>query len=495
VERRQRLRALQVTGCHSDNCPVQRGSTVQRRGIGLSNLGVFAVISALVLGALVGLDVVAPQAASASPAARTHPYDGGGVLTFGDAQNYGSPTTMLSTEITGMGSTPDGQGYWLVGADGGVFAYGDAQFFGSTGAMPLAGPVVAIAPTPDGKGYWLAALDGGVFAFGDAGFYGSMGASRLAQPIVDIAATPDGKGYWLVAGDGGVFSFGDATFHGSTGAMHLAAGVTGMAVTPDGGGYWLVAGDGGVFAFGDASFLGSLAGKPIPAGIVGIAVTPDGAGYWMAGNDGTVYTFGDAPNRGSSSSTDPLSPVSAIAATPDGKGYWLLEPDDWSYSFADPPPYTISVSGSVTAVATSQVGPDPNNSQGAWCNPYGPCEPWCSLFVTWVWQQVGIAVPSYPFTGSLFSWGAGHGRLLPANAVPAPGDALLFGTGPQSVATSVHTGIVAETWPDGAVITVEGDAGPAPDGKLNVVVNGPFLLSDSANYNGFPVYSVVQPVR
>jgi len=30
-----------------------------------------------------------------------------------------------------MASTPDGGGYWLVGADGGVFAFGDARFDGS----------------------------------------------------------------------------------------------------------------------------------------------------------------------------------------------------------------------------------------------------------------------------------------------------------------------------------------------------------------------------
>ena len=86
-----------------------------------------------------------------------------------------------------MAATPDGEGYWLVGADGGVFAFGDAAFYGSLGAVKLDGPIVAITPTPDGKGYWLAALDGGVFAFGDAGFDGSMGAVTLARPIVGMA--------------------------------------------------------------------------------------------------------------------------------------------------------------------------------------------------------------------------------------------------------------------------------------------------------------------
>ena len=401
--------------------------------------------------ALIGGGALSAPAASATVVTPSHPYAGGGIIPFGDAPSFGAPTSTLASAITGMAATPDGKGYWLVAADGGVFAYGDAVFAGSLGALRLTGPVVAMAPTPDGKGYWLVALDGGVFAFGDAAFYGSMGAAHLNEPIVGMSPTPDGEGYWLVASDGGIFSFGDAPFFGSTG------------------------------------------GKPIPAGITGMDRTPDGKGYWLAGNDGSVYTFGDAPNYGGSAATKPLVPVASIVATADGKGYWLLEPDDWDYSFSDAPPYSIPPGSSITALASSQVGPDVDNARGAWCNPYGPCEAWCALFLTWVWQQAGVHVPSFPFTGSLYSWAARNGRLLPGAALPAPGDALLFGTAPRTVATSVHTGVVVEVWPDGAVITVEGDAGPAVDGSLAVVMNGPFLLSDSATYNGFPVYEIAQP--
>ncbi len=78
----------------------------------------------------------------------------------------------------GIASTPDGQGYWLVAADGGVFTFGDASFYGSTGALHLVAPIVGMASTPDGRGYWLVAADGGVFTFGDATFYGSMGGHR-----------------------------------------------------------------------------------------------------------------------------------------------------------------------------------------------------------------------------------------------------------------------------------------------------------------------------
>jgi hypothetical protein len=458
-----------------------------------TSLLVVAIATLTSIGAFVAIVAVPARAASAAPV--VHPYAGDGVVPFGDAGSYGTVTTALASAVTGMAPTPDDKGYWLVGADGGVFAFGDAAFYGSLGAVKLYGPVVAITATPDGKGYWLAALDGGVFAFGDAGFYGSMGGTTLAQPIVGMAATPDGKGYWLVAGDGGVFSFGDATYYGSMGATHLAAGVTGIASTHDGKGYWMVGGDGGVFSFGDATFYGSLATKPPPDSIAGIAPTPDGKGYWMVDNGGTVDQFGDAQLFGSTATTKPIAPVSAIVPTSDGKGYWLLEPDDWSYSFSAPSPYDLAPSAAITALATSQVGPDPDTAQGAYCNPYGPCEQWCALFVTWIWAHAGIPVPSIPFTGNVYAWAAAHGRIVPGTVLPAPGDAVLYGTGPQSTATSVHTGLVVEAWPDDAVLTVEGDAGPAPSGQLSVIVNGPFLLRDSASYNGVPVYAVAQPVR
>jgi len=449
------------------------------------------------LGAFATTDALAAPAAFAQSAtdSPSHPYAGGGVVPFGDAGIYGTLDVALSSVIAGMAATPDGKGYWLVGADGGVFAFGDAPFVGSLGAMKLEGPVVAMAPTPDGKGYWLAALDGGVFALGDATYYGSMGGTRLTQPVVGMAVTPDGKGYWLVAADGGVFSFGDAMYDGSMGNTHLAAGITGMAATPDGKGYWMVGGDGGVFAFGDATYYGSMGSKPPPDSIAAMAATPDGKGYWMVESDGTVFEYGDAQGFGSSSATKPISPVAAIVPTTDGQGYWLLEPDDWDYSFTDAPPYSLATSAAITSVAAGQVGADPANAAGPYCNPYGPCEQWCALFLTWVWEQAGIPVPSIPFTGNIYAWAAAHGRILPATTLPAPGDAVLYGTGPQSTATSVHTGAVVQVWPDGAVVTVEGDAGPAPDGQGAVIVNGPYLLTDSASYNGFAVYAVAQPAR
>jgi hypothetical protein len=318
------------------------------------------------------------------------------------------------------------------------------------GSLPLQGPIVAMASTPDGKGYWLAALDGGVFSFGDAPYLGSMGGTKLNQPIVGMAATPDGRGYWLVAADGGIFTFGDAGFFGSGASQNLPDPVVGLLASPDGGGYTMTTANGVVLAFGDAHAYG------------GLTLSPD------------------------------ATPVSAIIGNGSGTGYWLLDPEAWTYSFTNPSPQgSFPGSSAIVAAVASQIAPDPDT--GYYCNPYGPCEAWCALFATWAWRQAGIPVPSYAFTGDMYYWAAEHGALLPATATPDPGDAVLYGTGPQTVATSVHVGIVTQVWPDGAIDTVDGDSGPGRDGWLSVTINGPFLPSDSLSYNGMGIYAFAQP--
>ena len=443
--------------------------------------------SVALAGAALAAGWGAAPAVAVTPAA---PFAGDGVNAYGDAAEYGSfAGVTLSAPAVAMASTPSGKGYWVSAADGGVFSFGDARYFGSTGSIHLQAPVVGMAATHDGAGYWLVALDGGVFAYGDAAFYGSTGAMHLNQPIVGMAATPDGKGYWLVAADGGIFAFGDAQFYGSTGSIHLNQPIVGMAATADGAGYWMVAADGGIFAFGDAQFYGSAANLNIGTSVTGIAPTHDGKGYWLVAATAGVLPYGDATFYGPTPNLPPFSPTVAITPTPDGGGYWLLQPDEIATGFTNP---ASGAGAAVVAIAASQIGPDPRVSQGAYCNPYGPCEEWCALFATWVWQQAGIGIPAYPFTGSVFSWGAARGLALSAATTPLPGDAVLFGTGPSSTATSVHMGIVAQVWPDGAIITIEGDAGPEPLGKNAVVMNGPFLPSQSSSYIGSPIYGYVQ---
>jgi hypothetical protein len=443
------------------------------------------------LGVFTGL-LVAPLLPSLPAAAA---YQGPVVVNFGNAAELGPAggSTLSSSLITAMAVTPNGQGAWLAGANGSVTPYGSAPMKGSVANLNLQAPVVGMAATATGQGYWLAGLDGGIFAFGNAGYFGSMGGQPLNQPIVGMAPTPDGRGYWLVAADGGIFAFGDAAFYGSMGGQPLVAPVVGMAATPDGRGYWMVAADGGIFAFGDAGFYGSMGGQVLNDPVVGMAVTPGGGGYWLAGDDGGVFAFGDAPFLGSTAGQAIVTPVSEIVADPAAVGYWLLQPMNLNYQFPLNTSDTLPQSQSIVSTALGQVSWNYDTSQGPHCNPYGPCEEWCAFFATWVWEQQGIPIPSYPFVGDVYDWAADNSAVLSPNTVPAAGDAVLYGWGPENGNTAVHMGIVAEAWPDGAVVTVEGDAGPGAVGYGAVNINGPYLVSDSANYNGFPVFAFAQP--
>ncbi|HYL52800.1 MAG TPA: S8 family serine peptidase [Acidimicrobiia bacterium] len=226
----------------------------------------------------------------------------GSVRTFGSATFYGDLTHVAHSQpIVAGARTPTGRGYWLVGADGAIYTFGDAQFHGSMYGRHLDGHIVGMAATPSGRGYVLLGQDGGIFTFGDAEFHGSTGGWKLVAPVLDMTMTQDGHGYWFVAADGGVFSFGDAHFHGSTGGMHLWAPVRSMTAAANGAGYWMVAADGGIFAF-NVPFLGSFPGqRSVPT--VRMRALKTSGGYYMLGANGAVYAFGAAKYFGSATGT------------------------------------------------------------------------------------------------------------------------------------------------------------------------------------------------
>jgi hypothetical protein len=112
-----------------------------------------------------------------------------------------------------------------------------------------------------------------------------------------------------------------------------------------------------------------------------------------------------------------------------------------------------AAAGSVVAVAQSQLGVRARGD----CQPYGPCEEWCSLFATWVWRQAGIPVPSIAFSGGLYAWAAANTAVYPPEVAPQPGWAVFFGSGPQSTTTSVHVGLVESVLPDGEITIINGN--------------------------------------
>ncbi len=132
-------------------------------------------------------------------------------------------TRELNAPIVGITSTPSGNGYWLVGADGGVFNFGSAKFLGSTysygitglsGSHPLNAPVTGLISTPNGNGYWLVGADGGVFNFGSAKFLGSSYSSfgrAIQNPNIYFELSAQNRvvrGYLTGKGVGGWLSTG-----------------------------------------------------------------------------------------------------------------------------------------------------------------------------------------------------------------------------------------------------------------------------------------------
>ena len=198
----------------------------------------------------------------------------GGVFAFGDAVAPSwnpLPGETLNAPIVGAARVGT-SGLELTAGDGGVFALNNAPFYGSMAGHPLNKPVVGIATTPTGDGYWLVAADGGVFAFGAAQAPPSnpLPGETLNAPVVGVARVGT-SGLELTAGDGGVFALNNAPFYGSMANDKLAKPVSGIAMKPDGLGYWLTARDGGVFAFGGAGFFGNAVSSSC-------TITPTGSG-------------------------------------------------------------------------------------------------------------------------------------------------------------------------------------------------------------------------
>ena len=107
----------------------------------------------------------------------------------------------------------------------------------------------------------------------------------------------------------------------------------------------------------------------------------------------------------------------------------------------------------IVRLAESQLG---YHDHGRFCTKYGPCEVWCALFASWVWGEAGVAIPSYAFTGSFYYWARSYTYVLRRRSAPRPGDAVLYGSGPAGVDTSLHMGIVEDVYP-GYLVTIEGD--------------------------------------
>ncbi|MGN6257146.1 MAG: CHAP domain-containing protein [Solirubrobacterales bacterium] len=166
----------------------------------------------------------------------------------------------------------------------------------------------------------------------------------------------------------------------------------------------------------------------------------------------------------------------------------------------------------IVRIAESQLGTT-ESPLGSNCNPYGPCVEWCSLFVAWVWEKAGVPLRGgtapYAYSGTIFEWAKAHeggpfavtapgdpplstpeangARVLPPSATPAPGDAVLYGSGPGP-GESDHVGIVERVFPGGQITTIDGNFGD------RVARSGPFLPSQAVQWGmPAPIFGYAQP--
>jgi hypothetical protein len=165
----------------------------------------------------------------------------------------------------------------------------------------------------------------------------------------------------------------------------------------------------------------------------------------------------------------------------------------------------------IVRIAQSQLGRT-EDPPGTNCNPYGPCVEWCSLFVAWVWKRAGVplegSTATYAYSGTVYEWAEAHegarlpgatapgeppfstaepngARVLPPTATPAPGDAVLYGSGPTA---SDHIGIVERVFPGGQITTIDGNFGD------RVARSGPFLPSQAVQYGmPAPIFGYAHP--
>jgi hypothetical protein len=293
--------------------------------------GVAVVVTASGQSSAIGSGSTFTYQAPTPPPPATHGYwlvgADGGIFSFGSAQFYGSTGSLrLQRPVVGIAPTAGRTGYWLVASDGGVFAFGGALYKGSIpglglapagsgGSRELNAPIVGLVPSVDGNGYFMVGADGGVFSFGDAAYEGSCpGIGGCSGTAVSVVPDATGDGYWIVTTTGHVYAFGDAENYGAPGPQFVP--VTSAAATPDGKGYWVLFSNGVVGTYGDAVSYGA------PAGLTGgsdpaasIFPTSDGKGYWVATAAGKVYSYGDAPADGDMSGTHLNAPIIAASGS------------------------------------------------------------------------------------------------------------------------------------------------------------------------------------
>jgi len=147
----------------------------------------------------------------------------GGVFTFGDARFEGSCPSVGGCFGRVIAVAPDatGNGYWVFTSRGTVYPFGDAPHYAYPG--PQSVPAVDAVAAPDGEGYYILFANGAVANYGPGTVSAGSPVGQIStdDPATAIFTTSDGGGYWVVTASGQVFNYGDAPADGGVSALHL----------------------------------------------------------------------------------------------------------------------------------------------------------------------------------------------------------------------------------------------------------------------------------
>lgn len=121
--------------------------------------------------------------------------------------------------------------------------------------------------------------------------------------------------------------------------------------------------------------------------------------------------------------------------------------------------------------AQSQLGvheDPPGSNQTPYSAWYGTRGPWCGMFVSWVFFFAGLPLPAttakgFAYTPSGAAWFQRRGRWT---RTPKAGHVVFFNWPGDGIDRISHVGIVESVRIDGAVITIEGNAGTAYGGSV-----------------------------
>jgi hypothetical protein len=225
-------------------------------------------------------------------------------VTAFDAPYAGSPTASGSA-VVALTATANGDGYYVLRANGEVDAYGTTSYGSlSANSLPVGITATGLALDATTGGYWVLSSNGSVTAF-NAPSYGEKlvpsGGWGQHPAAVAIAAVPDGAGYYVLRANGAVYGFGVKSHGSLAGTLKYTttAPVLAVAIAVDSttGGYWIATSTGGVAAFdatGDGAPVNPTMAKYSGTPVTALAALPDGSGYYVLHANGAVDGFGVA---------------------------------------------------------------------------------------------------------------------------------------------------------------------------------------------------------